>query len=485
VTNRTRGGHGPIGFNTSFIFASQAAGSLLRAVYAAVLARKLGPEYFGLMNYGLGWYATFLAVANLQLESYMSRQIALHPTDTLEVLSRTMTLRTVSTSLAFLLAAVAAVAAGDSGLLTGVLLIYAVAMAGRSAAMWCSSAFVSRENARHALGIEVSFRAAEVVIGISALLLGFGLIAVALIHALSWWAQAAYGLLLVRTHLADVRLRFRASRLPGLLRTVLPVAIASIASAWLMQGPFVLFKDKAAVAGDLGQVALVLQIFVLATGIPVALGRAALPALSRTVARTDNKDALFLSLFLRIAIFGTTLLALVAAAAGPRLIPLIFGQAFHSAGAHLVFGIMLVLPFGIGSIATQILVAHDKPWHAMAAATAGAAAMTAAVMLFMPVGGSFTGYFLCILAGMVIWSLSALILLSRWVDVQWLRLVAKPALVSGLSLAAYGMLAGTVGTASGLALAIATLMAGQWIFHILSEPERGFLLQILRSGKGR
>jgi hypothetical protein len=88
----------------------------------------------------------------------------------------------------------------------------------------------------------------------------------------------------------------------ALFRAVLPVAFASMGATWLMQGPFVLFKDKAAVASDLGAVALVLQVFILLTGLPVALGRAVLPALSRTVARTDNKESVLLSLVLRTSI---------------------------------------------------------------------------------------------------------------------------------------------------------------------------------------
>ena len=125
------------------------------------------------MNYGLGWYAAFLAVANLQLESYMSREIALGPAKHPRCLSRAMTLRIFSTILVF------AVAVGlghhrlaNDSLLTRVLLIYAVAMAGRSAAMWCSSAFISRESARPVFKVEVVFRVVEVLVGISALCAG-------------------------------------------------------------------------------------------------------------------------------------------------------------------------------------------------------------------------------------------------------------------------------------------------------------------------
>ncbi len=158
-----------------------------------------------------------------------------------------------------------------------------------------------------------------------------------------------------------------------------------------MQGPFVLFKDKAAVASDLGVVALVLQIYILLTGVPVALGRAASPALSRTVVRTDSKDALFLGLVLRGAIPATTVLIIGAASLGTWIVPWIFGTAYQAAGEDLAYGMLLVLPFGVGTIANQILIAHNRKRQAMASAMVGAAAMTLFARYLMPAGVAATG----------------------------------------------------------------------------------------------
>jgi O-antigen/teichoic acid export membrane protein len=479
-------GYRPIGSNTGLIFASQTIGSILRATYAAVLARKLGPELFGLMNYGLGWYATFLAVANLQLESHMSREIALNPGRAPEVLSGAMTLRTFSTILVLAVAIGTALSSGDGALLSTVLVIYAVAMAGRSAAMWCSSAFISRESAWQVFKIEIIFRLAEVVLGISALLAGYGLIAIAVIHAVSWWAQAVFAFALVRGHLPGIQFRASVRGQAALLRTVLPVALASIGATWLMQGPFVLFKDKAAVGSDLGVVALVLQIYILLTGIPVALGRAALPALSRTVRRTDNKDALFLGLVLRAAIPATTLLVIGASTFGAWVVALIFGEAYREAGQDLAYGMMLVLPFGLGSIANQILIAHDKTWQAMTSAMVGAAAMTVFARFLMPSGGAAADYFLCILAGTSTWAIVALAMLSRVVVLDWRKCLAMPVLAGCISCGLYYLMAGSIGNVGSLAAAGIVLLAGQRIFGIVDRSEAAILANhfLERFGRG-
>jgi O-antigen/teichoic acid export membrane protein len=480
-------GSRPIGANTGLLFASQAITSILRAVYAAVLARQLGPQLFGLMNYGLGWYAAFLAIANLQLESYMSRQVALNPANAADVLSRAMTLRAIAGLLVFV--AAVSVALGTSspadGELTAVLVIFAFAMIGRSAAMWCNSVFISTERAGHVFRMEVAFRLVEVLVGIALLLAGSGLVVVAIVHALSWWAQSVYGLLLVRRRVPAVHLRLRWGEQLDLFRAVMPVALASIGATWLMQGPFILFKDVAAVPGDLGMVALILQVFVLVTGVPVALGRAALPALSRTVVRTDNKDALFLGLVLRTAIPATTALVIGAATAGVWLITRVFGEAYLAAGANLAFGMLLALPFGVATLANQILIAHDRTWEAMASALLGAVAMTAFVSFAMPTGGDVATYFLCILAGMAVWSTAALVLLGRHVAVDWQRCLVRPMLAGGLSMALYYMLTDVIGPWGGLILAIGLLIAGQWMFAVVDRQELSLLSQQLLARVGR
>jgi O-antigen/teichoic acid export membrane protein len=474
-----------IGTNTGYIFASQTISSLLRAVYAAVLARELGPELFGLMNYGLGWYAAFLAVANLQLESYMSRELALDRSESAAVLSRSMTLRVFSTAIVFACALASVLVSGEDDLLATVLLILAIAIVGRSAAMWCNSAFVSRESAGHVFSMEVAFRIIEVLVGITALLLGYGLLAIALLHSLSWLAQAVYGFWLVRRHLAQVRFQPRLSEQLTLFRAVLPMAVSSIAATWLMQGPFVLYVAQVSAGTDAGVVALVLQLFVLATGIPVALGRAALPALSRTVARADNREELFLGLVMRAGIAGTAALVIGGASAGAWLIAPVFGESYRPAGQYVALGMLLVLPFGLASITNQILLAHGRNWQAMASAVLGAAVMSVLICAFMPADGAISRYFLYILAGMLAWSIAGLALLGRVIRVEWTRCLLSPALAGGLGIGMYYGLAAAIGIWTSGIVAMIVLLAALRIFNVVDRNEAAALARFIGTGRNR
>jgi O-antigen/teichoic acid export membrane protein len=475
----------PIGSNTGFIFASQTAGSILRALYAALLARELGPELFGLMNYGLGWYAAFLAVANLQLESYMSRQLALGEGNPSGILSDTMTLRIFSTGIVFAVALASVLASDARGLLASVLMIYAIAIVGRSAAMWCNSAFVSRERAGHVLKMEVTFRIIEVCVGSLALLMGSGLIGIALIHSVSWLGQAAYGFWLVHRHLSNIRFQPRLREQVALFRSVLPIAVASIAATWLMQGPFVLHMAQGSVGSDTGVVALILQLFVFAAGIPVALGRAALPALTRTVARNDKKEGIFLALVLRTAIAGTAALVIAADSAGARLIAPILGEDYGPAGQYLAYGMLLVLPFGVASIANQILLAHHRNRQAMLSSVVGAAVMTLLVFRFHSADSGIPVYLLCVFSGMLAWCCAALALLWSTIGLEWRRCLLRPTLAAGIGIGMYFGLAGTIGTGASCIVGLATLLAGQILFNVVDRKELTALMRFAQTRRNR
>jgi O-antigen/teichoic acid export membrane protein len=195
------------------------------------------------------------------------------------------------------------------------------------------------------------------------------------------------------------------------------------------------------------------------------------------VARTDKKDAQFLGLVLRTAISGTAALIIAAAATGAWVVPLVLGDAYRSAGLHLAYGMILVLPFGVATIANQILIAHDRTWEAMASAVIGAAAMTVLVQRFMPVGGTVANYFLCVFGGMLVWSTVGLALLSRWVAVNWSQCLVKPALASGLSVGLYYALVGAIGAWNSLVTALLVLIVAQRLFNIVDRQERAALSQ--------
>lgn len=480
-------GHGVrnIGSNASLIFAAQLVTSLLRAAYAATVARTLGPELFGLLNYGLGWYAALLAVANLQLESYMSRQLAAAPAQASAILSRTLVLRTFSTLFVLAIALYVAATSREAQPLPTLLLVFSLAMAGRSAAMWSNSAFIATEKTRPMFLLEVGARVVEVVVGSVVLFLGAGLLGIAVVHALSWVLQAVAALLIARSRLPALDFQPRLARPGALLRDVAPIAIASVAAAWLMQGPFVMFRGHAAQAADLGIVALVLQVFVLMAGVPAALGRAALPALSRSVVRTDSKDGVFLEVVLRAGIAASTALAMLASTIGAWALPWILGEAYRPAGSLLFIGVLLALPFGVGSLTGQIQLAHGRAREAMICAVVGALAMTAMVLGFRDAYADATSYLLLLSTGSVAWSALGLAFAGRHVRIHWGRSLVVPALLACGAFVLHRWLEGPLSPAGALALGLLLLLAGQFLLRIVTPQESQRLWRQLFAARRR
>lgn len=475
-----------IGTNAFLLFASQTLTAILRAVYAIVVARMLGPELYGLFYYGLGWYASFLAVANLYLEAYMSRMVSLHPGDRETILSQALTLRTFSVALAFA-AALLAIGAGETDAdISKLLFIFAMAMIGRSAAMWCASAFVASEKARYAFQSEVIFRILEIIFGILLLLADFGIHALALIHAVSWWAQAIYAYLLVHEHLGTVRFRAIREELIHLLRIVMPVAIGSISLTWLMQGPLVIFRHIGDSLFQLGQVALALQVFILISNIPTAVGRAALPVLTRAVKRSDQKDSLFLGVILRVSFVGTGLIAFGLMAFGDWLLPLIFGEKYKIAGGYVGYAAWLILPFGLGQTINQLLLAHDLRKQAMISAATGALSMTLLLLQYPSLDAGPEVYFFGVFAGMTVWAALALFYVSREVPVLWFRYLASPGVAVASALGVFIWLSGTAaGSLLSLLTSVTVLLILTILLGVVSRSEFRSIFGILKAIRAR
>jgi O-antigen/teichoic acid export membrane protein len=174
-----------------------------------------------------------------------------------------------------------------------------------------------------------------------------------------------------------------------------------------------------------------------------------------------------------------------AAAAGDWVVPLIFGESYRAAGSHLIYGMMLVLPFGVATIANQILIAHDRAWQAMAASVLGAAAMTFFVLGFMPTGGTIAGYLLRVFAGISVWAITALVLLGRRVPLNWSQCLVKPALASGIALGLYYILVGPLGAWVSLVVSMLTLIALHRVLNIVDRQERAALSRYLLARTGR
>lgn len=466
--------------NAAYLFFSNGFVALLRGLYAVVIARSLGPDLYGVFAYGLSWYAVFLPFANLSLEQVMARSIGQEPQRKNAILAETFTLRglaiLVATTLCLYLGS--QLAEGKGGLIIAIL---AMALSGRSLATWVNSAFVALEQARWAFWLETIARVVEITTGIFLLLLGYSVVELAVVHVLSWWGQAAAGLVLLRSKGYRFELLVRWRRAMGVLWAVLPIAMTSAAINWVLQGPVVIFKGIGNTDHYLGQLALIMQAFFLLISIPASVGRAAMPMLSRSAIQTDQQDRLYLEVSLRAIILAGGLIALFMMAFGKEIVALVFGDEYLVAGESLWVAMWLILPFSAAWNANQLLIAHNQRGDALLSAILGAVIMTLLLILLVPQGALFW-FFVAVGVGMGVWAGLANRALSKAVGPSWWLAVGAPILAVVWALTVYLLVDPVVSGGLALATAGLALLVGVVVLRAYSNDEKELILNRINKG---
>jgi O-antigen/teichoic acid export membrane protein len=358
--SRKRHGLRSIARNASYLAAAQAFTSLLRPLYVLVLAYHFGPELYGIIVYGQSWYLAFLPLTGLGIGLMLCREVGRDRRQGTHFVAQTLSLR-ISAALA------AAVACGVTGWLVEadfaqrrLLLIFSFALFGRSLSMWTDHVFTAYEACRHAFRQRILFRPMEVLAGFTVLYAGGGVVEVAAVHASIWWLYALRGLIVIRRQIVPLRLDGSRRNLVLLLARGLPLGLQNLFVAWLLQGPIVLYRHLGGAHRSLGELALAMQAFILVAIVPNSIGAAALPVLSRSVARQDGKDQSFAQGMLQFSFLVGSAAGLAGMALGPWFVQHFLGETYQLAGHLLGPAMWLLIPFIYGNAASAVLVARGQ-----------------------------------------------------------------------------------------------------------------------------
>lgn len=466
-----------IAVNSAQMAGARLLSPVVRAVYVVVLATYLGPEVYGVLAYSQSWYLAFLPVAVLGLGAILMREIGRNRARASEVLAQAFALRIVATLLSAAFCVGIGWAVEADPLARRLLTIFGIGLAGRALAILAEHVFVAYESSGYLLRQEALFRPLEVVLGLAALALGGGAVAVALVHAGLWWAQAGRGLYLVQTRFLAVRPSWSWGPLGRLLVQAFPVALTGVFTTWLLQGPLVLYRHVAETTAELGQMAIVIQGLMILVVVPLSAGAAALPVLSRAVARRDGKDLRFVEGLCRLALVLGAAGALTGMAAGPWLVETVFGSDFERAGDLIGPALWLAIPIAMGSAAQAGLFARANYVSTTLCAAAGALVLTGSVVPLVSEIGP-VGLIVAAAAGQTVWALGSLAVLTREGGGDILRALARPLGAVALSIAVYAALA-SIHPWLSLSASLLALLAGSLALGVVSPEERRILLNIV------
>lgn len=474
----TSSGLRSIARNTGQMTSARIIGPLVQAGYVFVIASYLGPELFGLLSYSRSWYLALLPLAVFGLGPILSREIGADRGRAPEIIARTLALRILTTLFAALVCvAIAYQVETDPTVLT-LIGIFSLALAARSLSILAEQVFVAFESAGYMVRQEVLFRPFEAGIGSTIVLLGGGVLGVALVHAAIWCLQACRGLYLVRARFVPLRLDWSWGPLATLLRHGFMIGLAGFCTLWLLNGQLVLYRHAGASEYALGQFALAIQLLSLAVALPMSVGTAAMPVLSRSIARGDRKDSLFVDTMCRVVLFLGTVVAISGSASGPWFAETIFGSEFTAAGELLGPVLWLLVPFTIGQAAQTVLFAKNQLRTTALCAGAGALVLTASMI---PLASSFDaiGAVLAAGLGMITWASASLAAIARLQGLVLSRTVVRPFGAVACAVAAYWLLMTFDSWLAWLG-SMVTLFGASIILGVLSPMERSAVLDALR-----
>ena len=362
----SRSGLESILVNTGYLTATRITAGLSRGIYALMLAAYLGPELYGLFNYGNSWYLLLVPIATLGIDRYLVREIGRNTQNARCLINRTLGARIAAGAAIILLSFMLARLVEDVPANRAVLYAFSFALLGRSLFIWVTSVLNAYETTRFVFVIESLFRIGEVAIGIILLIAEASLLYIVLLHTISWLTQAIAGLLYVNRHMFRLSISLDLASLGNLLKRGAPFLLSALFLNWILQGPLVLFRHLAHDEQQLGQLALVMQAFFIIGTILSEAGNAALPVLSRSV-RTENDHAQrFIDATLRLGILMGSLLVVCGLTIAEPLIAGILGDHYAVTANLLPYALALVAPYFWLFTLNSLMVAHGHFWrHAM------------------------------------------------------------------------------------------------------------------------
>ncbi len=455
--------------NASYLGTARLLTSSARIIYAVLLARYLGAELYGQYNYGLSWYLFFLPLSVLGINWVLAREIGADPKKTASLVKHTFLIRLTSSLTAAFLSLSASLLLEPSPQLKTLLIIFSLALAARSFALWQQAVFVARESSGYVLLQETIFRLAEVVGGILFLLYGYGIHALALLHALVWIAQAIFSGILLRKLIEPVAIPTDLQEIRRILGKGIPLLIASLFGSWLLQGPLLMYRHFQGLDEQLGFLALSLQAFIIVAMIAGELGNAALPVLSRSIDRGDGKSDRYVEEVLRFGCFMGGLLTIGGVTLGEPFIELVIGARYLPVAGLLPWTLLIVtFHFWMSSLYGMVAV-HGHFKRVILDNALGAAVFTTGFVLLVPSLGAI-GVVMALGGGLFSAAMLHLLALGKYHRIAWTKKLVKPALS-----ASFGILAARffldAGYWSALLLGIVSMVMAAFLTGALSLNE--------------
>jgi len=386
----------------------------IRAVYAILIGRILGPDLYGTWSLALATYAFAIGFTYFGLESLVPLRLGRNKAAGVFV-GTTFVVRLGLVVIATICIAAYILTFENDIFSRTALLIVLPALVGRGVVLWARSVFIGLEKNKTAFRFAIGLRSIEIVTGLTFLWFGFGLYSLLVIHATTWLIEAAFSLIALSRQM-PLKIGLDRAEFDGFKRSGAVLGLEMVGLSTLVSMPIILTRYVSDDIETVGQIAMAMQVASLVVMAVQGVLNAALPVLSRASASGDPRLRYYgvLAAGGVLVVFGLTVA--IASVAGPEVFALILGEGFRSAGAlltpALVAAGLMVAPLGVW----QMLITQDRIWSGVFASWTGALvlilALPAMVQSYGPTGA--------LVAAALGWSVRAVILVG-WTIAPRLR----------------------------------------------------------------
>jgi O-antigen/teichoic acid export membrane protein len=440
----------------------------------AYLARALGPEEFGTLEFALAVIAVLVLLLDCGLGSYAACEVGRDPTTIPALIRPVVTLRLALMLIACIMLGSLVVLLDQRWSLRRILLLYGLALLPLPASL---SWVFQGTDAMNVVAVGSMLRWVVFAAGVGLFVSGpHDTVVVPIVETTALASMVLF-------YLAAFRRRFpwapAAVRTPGIttvFREALPIGASDFAWALRMYSPTMLlgiFAGGAGVGwfGGAHRIVLALHTFVWLYFFNV------LPSLARTSAQPLAELRTFLQASLRLTAWAVVFLGVVVSALSEPIVTTLYGPAFQPAASALPVLIWLVPLAAMSGHYRYVLIGHGKQRRELAASASGA---IVSIALGVSMAGSFgmLGMAVALVASEgVIWALAYAFVRQTVMSIPVATVLWKP-LLSGVGLTAALALTPremlwSMTTAAGV---------GYWCCAVLAEPQwRHSVLTRLRS----
>ena len=462
--------------NSFLYYTSTLINIISRIVYIILIARFLGPDLYGIISYSQSWYMSFLPFTLFGFGLVIINTLSSKNKNKENIFSEILSIRLLLISASVLICLSISLFYIEDNTSTLLLNIFCLALIGRSIYQWSDEIFISYEKASLSLKFETGFRLAETIFGIFLIIKTQNLIYIALNHSLLWLAQGLFALYISKTRLITISITLKSSVILKHLKNSLPLGISAALNGLLFTIPILFYKQSGATNNLIGNLSVNIQALIVIGSLFIAISKAALPSLNRSLSTNSREITTYINIMLRIAIVFGSIVGILGLAFGEQVIFYVLNEKYAYAGINLGITLYILIPFIMLQAIGGVLIPHNKFWYVCNTNIIGIVILITSLSILIPLL-NYTGVIISLLTGYFAMAFYGLFTLTRTIKTVRINLFIRAITVCLFALILFLLLPLSNGPKA--LISILLLLFGSYQFKIITKKEKLFIKNIL------